>query len=352
MIGKNVGVAMSGGVDSTIAALLLSEQGYRVRGFFMLLPLPGQEAQLQRVREVVDRLAVPLTVVDLQRPFTDRIIHSFVDSYRAGLTPNPCIHCNETIKFGLLAETMRAAGMDRIATGHYARLIRADGHLHLGRAAHRAKDQSYFLARLRPEQLSDVVFPLGEWNKEAVHRRAETLGLRFRGEESQDVCFLTEGLPAFLAAHGLSRAIGPLVSTEGSTIGEHTGCSQFTVGQRRGLGLPDATPWYVTAIDGAANRVVVGKAADLLRQDCSVHALQWAGTPPPLPWRGLVQLRSRHTPATAEVRADHSGTARVVFAKPQRAITPGQFAVFYKGDGVIGSSVISRPVPATAGDRP
>lgn len=352
MTAVNVGVAMSGGVDSTVAALLLREQGWRVHGFFMRLPLPGREAQLQRMREVADRLAVPLTVVDLELPFNDRVIRPFIDSYRAGLTPNPCIRCNVQIKFGLLAEIMRAAGMDRIATGHYARLDRTGGQPRLVRAAHRAKDQSYFLARLNADQLDHLLFPLGEWSKEAVHRRAEPLGLGFRGEESQDVCFLAGGLPSFLTGHGLVRAHGPIVSAAGETIGQHTGCWQFTVGQRRGLGLPDATPWYVTAIDGVANRVIVGKATDLLQQDCTVQALQWAAAPPPLPWRTLVQLRSRHAPAEAEVRVDHTGTVRIVFAVAQRAITPGQYAVFYEHDRVVGSAVISPPIAATAGDRP
>ena len=352
MTAVNVGVAMSGGVDSTVAALLLREQGWRVHGFFMRLPLPGREAQLQWMREVADRLAVPLTVVDLELPFNDRVIRPFIDSYRAGLTPNPCIRCNVQIKFGLLAEIMRAAGMDRIATGHYARLDRTGGQPRLVRAAHRAKDQSYFLARLNADQLDHLLFPLGEWSKEAVHRRAEPLGLGFRGEESQDVCFLAGGLPSFLTGHGLVRAHGPIVSAAGETIGQHTGCWQFTVGQRRGLGLPDATPWYVTAIDGVANRVIVGKAPDLLQQDCTVQALQWAAAPPPLPWRTLVQLRSRHAPAEAEVRVDHTGTVRIVFAVAQRAITPGQYAVFYEHDRVVGSAVISPPIAATAGDRP
>jgi tRNA-specific 2-thiouridylase len=352
MSALNVGVAMSGGVDSTVAALLLREQGWRVHGFFMRLPLPGREAQLQRMYEVADRLSVPLTVIDLERPFTDRVIRPFVDSYRAGLTPNPCIRCNLQIKFGLLAETMRAAGMDRIATGHYARLDRTGGQPRLARAAHRAKDQSYFLARLSAEQLDNVLFPLGEWSKDAVLRRAEPLGLGFHGEESQDVCFLGGGLPSFLADHGLDRAPGPIVTADGEMIGQHTGCWQFTVGQRRGLGLPDATPWYVTAIDGAANRVIVGKAADLLQQDCTVQALRWAGAPPPLPWRTLVQLRSRHAPAEAEVRVDCIGTVRIVFSVAQRAITPGQYAVFYEHDRVVGSAVISRPTPISAGDCP
>lgn len=352
MTGPQVGIALSGGVDSAVAASLLRAQGYRVRAFFMRLPLPAQEAQLRRVTEVAARLDLALEVIDLAQAFTDRIVRAFVDSYRAGLTPNPCIRCNQQIKFGLLAEAMRTAGMERIATGHYARLLRADGQVCIGRAAHRTKDQSYFLARLRPEQLARALFPLGEWSKEAVYCRAEFLGLHLRGEESQDVCFLADGLPAFLAAHGLDRAIGPIVTADGTIIGSHDGCWQFTVGQRRGLGLPDATPWYVTAIDGDANRVQVGKAADLLRQDCTIEALRWTAEPPALPWRGLVQLRSRHTPADAEVHADCPGSGRIVFATPQRAITPGQFAVFYEHDRVVGSAVISQPETATDGGQP
>jgi tRNA-specific 2-thiouridylase len=268
-----VGIAMSGGVDSTVAAILLREQGLQVHGFFMVLPLPHQEHQERRVREVAARLALPLSLVDLRPHFADTVISAFVDSYRRGLTPNPCILCNRTIKFGLLADHMRRNGMDRIATGHYARIRITDGQPFLARAADQGKDQSYFLARLSAAQIAHCHFPLGEWTKEQAYRKAAALGLSFAGEESQDVCFLAPGLPEFLAGQGLGEQTGPVVGRHGRQLGEHRGCWRYTIGQRRGLGLPDATPWYVIALDGPANRVVVGKDEDLLLIRCAVQDL-------------------------------------------------------------------------------
>jgi tRNA-uridine 2-sulfurtransferase len=335
-----VGVAMSGGVDSTMAASLLQEQGHEVHGFFMVLPLAGLAAQQQRVREVAARLSVPLTLVDLRRPFTERVIGYFTENYQAGLTPNPCIHCNRTIKFDLLAEAMRSAGMDRIATGHYARIQSIDGHCVVARGSDRSKDQSYFLARLSSEQLQSVLFPLGDWTKAQVYARAESLGFHFGGEESQDVCFLSSGLPAFLAGQGILDRNGPVLTLDGRQIGEHRGVWHYTIGQRRGLGLPDATPWYVVGLDGAGNRVFVGKQHDLLRTACPLLSTVWTHKPPSLPWRGLVQLRSRHTPAPAELNRTGDNAWRLDFERPQRAVTPGQFAVFYEDDRVLGSAVI------------
>ena len=337
-----VGIAMSGGVDSTVAAILLREQGFQVHGFFMVLPLPHQEHQERRVREVAGRLALPLSLVDLRMHFADTVIRAFVDSYRRGLTPNPCILCNQAIKFGLLADHMRHCGMDRIATGHYARIRMMDGQPFLARAADQGKDQSYFLARLSADQIARCHFPLGEWTKEQAYRKASSLGLSFAGEESQDVCFLAAGLPEFLAGQGLDEQAGPVVDRHGRKLGEHRGCWRYTIGQRRGLGLPDASPWYVIALDGPANRVVVGKNEDLLRDGCAIQDLQWMGAPPALPWRGLVQLRSRHRPCAAVVDAEGPDGGRIVFDLPQRAITPGQFAVFYQDDRVVGSAVIGQ----------
>lgn len=337
-----VGMAMSGGVDSTVAAILLREQGFQVHGFFMALPLPHQDRQERRVRELAGRLSLPLSVVDLRQPFADTVMGAFVDSYRRGLTPNPCILCNQAIKFGLLADHMRHSGMDRIATGHYARIRMTDGQPFLARATDPGKDQSYFLARLSAEQIARCHFPLGEWTKEQAYRKASALGLSFAGEESQDVCFLAAGLPEFLAGQGLGEQTGPVVDGDGRQLGEHRGCWRYTIGQRRGLGLPDATPWYVIALDGPANRVVVGKNGDLLQSGCAIEDLQWMGAPPALPWRGLVQLRSRHSPCAAVVDAEGPDRGRIVFDQPQRAITPGQYAVFYRENRVVGSAVIGR----------
>lgn len=343
MTALQIGVAMSGGVDSTMAASLLQEQGYRVHGFFMLLPLANLEAQRLRVQEVADRLSIPLTAVDLRHAFSEHVIGSFVEQYRQGLTPNPCIHCNHTIKFDLLACTMLDAGMERVATGHYARVHVEHERCWIARAADPRKDQSYFLARLTAEQVRRVTFPLGEWTKAQVYARAAGLGFRFGGEESQDVCFLAETLPAFLAQQGVRERIGPVVARDGLQIGEHRGVWHYTIGQRRGLGLPDATPWYVVELDGPNNRVVVGKHEDLFADRCRLHSLRWIHEPPALPWRGLVQLRSRHTPALAELRQTGAEAWELAFDSRQRAITPGQFAVFYEGDRVLGSAIIAIP---------
>jgi len=339
----NIGIAMSGGVDSTIAASLLQDLGYRVHGFFMLLPLVHLETQKQRVREVADKLSIPLRYIDMRHQFSDQVIRYFIEGYRAGQTPNPCIFCNHAIKFGRLAETMLQQGMDRIATGHYARVRQVGDHFAVFRGTDRFKDQSYFLARLSSPQLSRLVFPLGEWTKEQVYHRAKALGFDFQGEESQDICFLTRGLPSFFAEQGLPEQAGPIVSLDGTVLGEHRGAWNYTIGQRRGLGLPDATPWYVVGIEGHANRVIVGKNADLLQSACMLHSLQWTQAPPVLPWSGQVQLRSRHAPAAARLRPAGPDRWQLTFATPQRAITPGQFAVFYEDDQVLGSAVIAGP---------
>nr|WP_321465700.1 tRNA 2-thiouridine(34) synthase MnmA [uncultured Desulfobulbus sp.] len=345
----NIGVAMSGGVDSTMAASLLLEQGYRVHGFFMQLPLARQDALEARVRQVAERLSIPLTLVDLRREFSREVIGYFTRTYRNGLTPNPCIHCNRTIKFGRLAQAMIDAGMDKIATGHYARIVHHENRPWIGRGKDPAKDQSYFLARLGGEQLQRLVFPLEGWTKEAIYQRAAAMGFQFSGEESQDVCFLEQDLAGFLADHGLNEQSGAVVTLDGRTIGEHRGVWRYTIGQRRGLGLPDATPWYVVGLDGTTNRVLVGKNHHLLARHCPLHALVWTNEPPPLPWKGPVQLRSRHRPAIATLSQSGPDSWHLAFEQEQRAITPGQYAVFYEDNRVIGSGIIAR---ATSEDQP
>jgi len=181
---------------------------------------------------------------------------------------------------------------------------------------------------------------LGDWTKAQVYERAAVLGFQFGGEESQDVCFLTSGLPVFLAEQGIGDQSGPVLTLDGRQIGEHRGVWHYTIGQRRGLGLPDATPWYVVGLDGPRNQVIVGKQQDLLHSGCTLQSLVWTQEPPPLPWRGQVQLRSRHSPAWADLSRTGAEAWRLDFDSPQRAITPGQFAVFYQDDRVVGSAVI------------
>lgn len=333
---------MSGGVDSTVAALLLREKGHAIQGYFMILPLPQQETLSRRVQAITDQLDIPLRYVDMRQAFSESIIRSFIESYQQGATPNPCVHCNQQIKFGLLADYMIEQGMERIATGHYARTILKGTHPCIARAADLQKDQSYFLARLEPPQIERILFPLGEWTKSQVYAKADSMGLHFTGEESQDICFLTSSLASFFVQHDVTPREGPVTTVNGTVLGTHQGCWNYTIGQRRGLGLPDATPWYVIALDGTNNRVIVGKKDDLMRQICALNSLQWVHEPPEYPWRGLVQLRSRHAPALAVLTSNQQGVFQLQFDTLQRAITPGQFAVFYQDNMVVGSAIISK----------
>lgn len=339
---SSIGIAMSGGVDSTVSALLLREQGYSIHGFFMKLPLEQHEALSQRVQTIAEWLDIPLHCVDMRQTFSAAIIRSFIESYQRGETPNPCVCCNQQIKFGVLADYMIERGMERVATGHYAKIVQSGMHSSIARAADRQKDQSYFLARLQPSQIERIMFPLGGWTKTQVYHKAESMGLHFAGEESQDICFLSSSLPSFFLQHEVRPKEGLVTTADGTVLGTHPGCWNYTVGQRRGLGLPDATPWYVVALDGPNNQVIAGKRDDLLRHTCTLHSLQWMHDAPELPWRGLVQLRSRHTPAQAVLNRDQQGSLRLQFDMPQRAITPGQFAVFYQDDLVIGSAIIAQ----------
>jgi tRNA-uridine 2-sulfurtransferase len=335
---NKIGIALSGGVDSTTAAALLLEQGIAVQGFFMLL-LPDSEQQVGKVQHIANRLGIPLHLVDLREHFQQQVISPFVAAYRQGLTPNPCILCNRLIKFGLLFEAMAAKGINAMATGHYAQI--EDGRLRRGLDP--AKDQSYFLCRLTAEQLSRLLLPLGTWRKKDVFARAQAMGFNHFEEagESQDVCFLAgQDLPSFLAKQGLEARIGEIVTEQGKVLGSHQGSWKYTVGQRRGLGIPDATPWYVTGLDAANNCVVVGKNEELFRRELLLADVQWQ-IEPPEQWQGRVQLRSRHQAAEAQVLPAENGCWRVCFAEPQRAVTPGQFAVFYQDDWAAGSGVIA-----------
>ncbi|MGI6638293.1 MAG: tRNA 2-thiouridine(34) synthase MnmA [Desulfobulbus sp.] len=338
-------IALSGGVDSAVAASLLLEAGYVLKAFFMELPLPGAAEKAAQAETMAKALAISFTRIDLRQEFNTQIIAYFTHSYRLGLTPNPCMLCNQQIKFGLLAQAVQQSGVDRVATGHYVRLVQASSGPMLARGADASKDQSYFLARLSQAQLGKSIFPLGTWRKNEVRQRAQELGLPLPPHESQDVCFLDQGLASFLAAQGFTDSIGDIVSTAGKQLGIHHGIWRYTIGQRRGLGLPDSSPWYVVAIDAKANQLIVGKENELFQQSCPVHHLHWVAGPPPLPWQGIIQLRSQHRGAEGELHMNDPHTGMLHFSSPQRAITPGQFAVFYQGDQVLGSAVIGQ-IPA------
>jgi tRNA-specific 2-thiouridylase len=334
---------MSGGVDSTVTAALLQQAGAEVRGVFMLLGQPDQEAQIEQVRGLAGRLEIPLEVIDLRAEFAARVISYFRASYFRGETPNPCVVCNREVKLGLLLDQVRAAGAEFLATGHYVRLYRApDGGCHLRRGLDSSKDQSYFLCGLAPAQLRHLLFPLGEHRKSEVYELAAGLGLRFTtSQESQDVCFLKgRELGDFLAAAAPADSAGAVVTTDGREIGRHAGIYHFTIGQRRGLGIPAAAPYYVVGLEAAGNRVVVGTNEELFRDRLWVPEVNWLAGAPELPVELAVQIRYRQRPVPARVSAGSIGGVEVAFADPQRAVTPGQFAAFYQGDELLGGGVI------------
>jgi len=336
---------MSGGVDSSVTAKLLKNKGFQVKGFFMALAQPDLDQQIDRVKKVAGHLDVSLTVIDLADEFRRTVLDYFTASYFEGKTPNPCVFCNPRIKFGRLLEEILAAGCDYMATGHYARIVEGpDQTFHLLKGLDPKKDQSYFLHRLTQQQLARILFPLGEQTKGNVYKMAAELGISgVHGAESQDVCFLKDiDVSSFLAQSTSAENIsGPILTLDGKEIGQHEGIHCFTVGQRKGLGIPDATPYYVVALDPAKNAVVVGKKEDLYQRELSVGGLSWtAGIEPGLPGEFFTKIRYRHPGAPAQIMPAKKGIYPVHFQEPQMAITPGQFAVFYNDDEVIGGGMI------------
>lgn len=340
---RQIGIAMSGGVDSTACALLLQQQ-HDVHGFFMRLAGPDPEGQEQKVRAIADRLEIELQVIDLSREFSATILHYFTTTYQQGLTPNPCIICNHSIKFGLFMDAILARGMDAMATGHYAR-IEKDGDIYqLCKGSDTVKDQSYFLARLDQRQLSHILFPLGESRKEEVYQRVEERGfIGFRGQESQDVCFLGPTPIGQFLSERIPQAEQPgrIVTREGLMLGEHQGLFHYTIGQRRGLGIADSSPWYVSALDPQTNTVIVGKEDELFRNSLLIYQPHWLTRQVPDEGETYqVRIRYRHEGADARIGKIDDNCWEIRFDIPQRAITPGQFAVIYAQDRVIGCGEI------------
>ncbi len=334
---------MSGGVDSTACALLLRKQ-YDVHGFFMQLAQPDLNRQLERVKDIAEQCKIPLTVIDLGTLFEAKVLNYFTDTYLDGRTPNPCMICNPEIKFGLFMDAILEKGMERIATGHYANIVEKDGCFFLQQGDDEIKDQSYFLARLRQEQLAQVEFPLGTMTKSAVYDFVEEHGFTdFRGQESQDVCFLKdESVGHFLTTRRPESAKpGDIVHLDGRVLGRHNGICNYTIGQRRGLGIAASAPLYVIRIDASSNRIFVGENDALFQESIEIKNVLWTCGKEHRPDHECqVRIRYGHRgqPATTQrISNDHY---RIVFTEKQRAVTPGQFAVIYDEHRVIGSGEI------------
>ena len=310
----------------------------------MQLAQPDFAAQKIRVQAVADKLGIPLQIIDLRQQFKKRVLDYFSASYSQGLTPNPCVICNKEIKFGLFMEAILHAGMDMMATGHYARIEEREGHFHLHCGCDPQKDQSYFLARLSQQQLAHVLFPLGATTKQETCRFVAQHGLEsFLGKESQDVCFLENNqIAAYLqdAAGGTDDA-GAILSTSGALLGKHQGLFNYTIGQRKGLGIASAAPLYVVGLNPAANQVIVGGNDELYKSRIRVENIHWlAGHPPDLTNKYQVRIRYSHKGSSAMLLVDKDNGADIIFDAPQRAITPGQFAVVYQGTELLGSAII------------
>jgi len=357
MMKKTVVVGMSGGVDSAVAAAILVEQGYQVQGVTLQTWEPEGDATTSKkwqergcckigiARFVAQQLGIPHQVLDVRDRFRSAVVQDFIDGYAAGLTPNPCVRCNERVKFGCLMEAARDLGADYVATGHYARLLPDDlGRLHLYKGGDPRKDQSYFLYRLNRAWLPRIHFPVGGMRKEDVWPKAEAIGLPAdEVKESQEICFVTKGdYRSFLEEQAPQAARpGPFVGTDGGVLGVHRGVPFYTPGQRRGLGLAAAQRLYVVRVNAASNTVVVGPEEDLLESSCLVgdlNLLSVDGLAEPV--RAEVKVRYASPAAPATIWPLGGGRLRVEFDSPQRALSPGQSAVFYQGDRVLGGGII------------
>jgi len=342
---SHVVVALSGGVDSAVAALRLAREGYRLTAITLRLERGPIGPAADQARRVAESLGVPFRVIDGAEPFERFVVDYLVAAYGAGRTPNPCVACNRHVKFGFLWEEAQQMGADLLATGHYARIRQAEDAYQLLRGCDRAKDQSYFLHTLTQQQLAHVLFPIGDLTKEHVRELAQAHTLPVAEQpESQDLCFLAgEDYRDFLARRAPELfQPGPIWDVKGRQIGQHEGLPGYTIGQRKGLNVTASEPMYVLAIIPQENGLVVGPASQLGRSECTVNPLHIiSGERRTRPFRAVAQIRYRAQPAPVTViPSEGTNKALVRFDAEQRDITPGQFLVLYDGDRVLGGGVI------------
>jgi tRNA-specific 2-thiouridylase len=359
--GAHVLLAMSGGVDSGVSALALAQAGYQVVGLTMKNYCYGDAGAPERsccsleaiddARAVCQRAGIRHMVVNTEEIFGREVYGNFLDEYRAGRTPNPCVRCNSIVRFQTLVDWAGKLGFDLVATGHYARVFRSEaGRRYVARSTSRSKDQSYFLSALDPAVLDRVLFPLGDREKDDVRDDARRAGLSVADKpDSQDVCFIaTRTLREFLDGK-VDMEEGDIVTATGEVVGRHDGVATYTVGQRRGLGVAAGRPQYVLEVDARRNVVVVGDEPGLLHRELSFR-VEWADVDAVQRSAAATtlrsQIRSRHEAGCAEAVTFQGATARVVFAEPQRAVAPGQTLALYDGDVVVGAGVIESAGPA------
>jgi len=352
---KTVVVAMSGGVDSSVAAALLKEQGYQVIGLTMCFNLAVKDGAkpsccgltgIEDARRVCHKLGIRHYVINLDKDFYREVVQNFYQEYLSGRTPNPCVRCNQFIKFNILLKKSINLGAQFLATGHYARIVKSRQGYLLKKAGDIKKDQSYFLYRLTQKQLKHVIFPLGNFTKPKVRQIARSLGLNVaEKQDSQEICFLPDGkYRDLIKGKGLdSVKPGNLVDKDGNILGVHQGIAYYTIGQRHGLGIAKGYPLYVVEINAKNNRITVGSRLDSCKSGFIIKDKHFISTPFKKKVEIKVRIRYNHKEMPAVVYSA-KGKLKVIFKKPQFAITPGQSAVFYDRDIVLGGGIIEKGI--------
>jgi tRNA-specific 2-thiouridylase len=340
-VAKRVAVAMSGGVDSSVAAALLKQAGYEVSGVYMGLGADIMSSNLEALERTCQLLDIPLYKINLEGEFKQLVIDYFCREYGRGQTPNPCVACNQYIKFDILLEKTLETGVDGFATGHYARVEATPEGYRLEKAVDITKDQSYFLYTLGQEQLHNLLLPLGELTKERVKNIARELDLPARGHrDSQDVCFIPGNDYRAFIAEKVPLKAGEIVDINGKVLGKHEGLALYTVGQRQGLGLTSQEPLYVLKIDAENNKIIVGSREQALHNVLVARNLSWvSGKSPKAPMELTAKIRYQAPEAAAELYPEDD-SVEVRFSEPQSAVAPGQSVVFYQGDEILGGGII------------